>query len=224
MQVEVTKTKIVLDRSVTLKALFTMENQDFLVETGRMMQISWSSTRSVLLFSIMKASTWNALYQALVLEFGLFIAVAIITGGSLTPVVLAALPAFIVSTATTILTSGDYYRTSSAGEVATKYLEPSLYKLVIIDVSDSGGSLNAEVPYEYNTMETQTRYRTETRYREEIEYYDETRYRTEEQSVEEPLLAMPRFKGIEWNVLGYATFLSGIMALVAGIIMGKKHS
>jgi len=172
----------------------------------------------------MKASTWSTLYQALILEFGLSIAVAILTGGSLAPAVLAALPVFIISTATTILTSDDYYRTNSAGEVAAKYLKSSLYKLVIIDVSDSGGSLNAEVTYEYNTMETQTRYRTETRYREETEYYDETRYRTEEQSVEEPLLAMPRFKGIEWNILGYATFLSGIIALVAGIIMGKKHS
>ena len=110
------------------------------------------------------------------------------------------------------------------GEGATKYLKADLYKLVIIDVSGSDGSLNAEVTYEYDTMETQTRYRTETRYREETRYNDEIRYRTEERIVKEPLLVMPRFERIEWNILGYATLLSGIVVLVSGIITRKKHS
>ena len=91
-----------------------MKNQDFLVGKGQMMRISWSSTKSVLLFSIMKASTWDALFQALVLEFGFSIAIAVLSGGSLAPAVLAALPAFVLSATATILTSDDYYKANSA--------------------------------------------------------------------------------------------------------------
>jgi hypothetical protein len=178
VQVEVTKTKKVLDRSLDLWSPFTWITQDFMIDSDKEVTISWSSNKPVLLFSIMKNSTWDALYNALVLELGSSIVTAFITGGIVTSADLLALPPVIIPTISTVVTPQDYYRVNHVADSTSKYFEADLYKLVLIDVSTGIGTLQIQLSHDYTVMETQTRYRTETRYRTVTKDRTETHYRT----------------------------------------------
>ena len=72
------------------------------------------------------------------------------------------------------------------------------------------------------TTETVTMYNNETRFREETTYRNETRYRTEERVVEEPLLVMPRIRGIEGNVFGVGSVFCGTIIAIMSVFIKRK--
>jgi hypothetical protein len=179
VQVEVTKTKTIIDRSLDLSSPFTWITLDFMIDSDKEGTISWSSNKPVLLFSIMKNSTCDALYNALVLELGSSVVTAFITGGVVSSADLTALPPVIISTVPTVVTTQDYYLVNHVADSTRKYFESGFYKLVLIDVSTGArATLHAQLSHDYTVMETQTRYRTETSYRTVTKYRTETHYRT----------------------------------------------
>jgi len=181
VEVTVVRTETVYSRQnrVLDSGIYTGE---FSLTSSRIISISWSSTNNLIFVSVMKTSTWNKLYAALVIEFGLSVIATVLTGGALGPALAAALPTFLITTATTIMTSDDYYKINSQYDSALKSVPSEIYKVTVIN-SNQDNVINFSISYDYETKELQTQYREETRYRTVTNYRTETRYRTIELKV-----------------------------------------
>jgi len=172
VEVTVTKTEVVYSRQnrVLGSGFYTGE---FSLTSSRIILINWSSTSNLIFASVMKSSTWDKLYDALVVEFGLSVIGALLSGGALAPALVAAL----LTTATTIVTSDDYYKINSQYDSTFKTVPSGAYKIIVIN-SNPDNVLNLSITYDYEAQELQTRYREETRYRTVTKYRTEIRYRT----------------------------------------------
>ena len=97
VQVEVTKTNTVAEHTFTLGAV-TWKTHDFIMSSIQTVNISWTSSTNVLMFGVMKEETYNSLKNALILNLGLPIVLAIISGGALSPIVIASIPPLVIMT------------------------------------------------------------------------------------------------------------------------------
>ena len=175
--VTVTKTKSVFSREnrVLSNGFYVGEYNLASYET---ISIEWSSTKNLIFLSVMKTSTYNALYAALVLEFGATVIGALLTGGTIGVGVATALPAVLTTTAGIIMTSDDYYKINSNYGSDVKSVPSGSYKILIINVN-ANNVLNIEISYDYEITELQTKYREETEYRTETKFKTITKYKTE---------------------------------------------
>lgn len=157
VQVEVTKTNTVTEHTFTLGSV-TLTSYDFIMPSSQTVNISWTSSKDVTMFGVMKEETYNSLKNALIMNLGLPIVLALLSGGLLTPVLIASIPPIIIATLHSIA-STEYYKMSDSSDITTKNLDADSYKLVVVSFGSSG-TLNAKVTYDYKVMETQTKYRT----------------------------------------------------------------
>ena len=157
VQVEVTKTNTVTEHAFTLGSV-TLKSHDFIMPSSQTVNISWTSSKDVTMFGVMKGETYDSLKNALIMHLGLPIVLALLSGGLLTPVLIASIPPIIIATLQSIA-STEYYKMNDSSDITTKNLDAGSYKLVVVSFGSSG-TLNAKVTYDYKVMETQTRYRT----------------------------------------------------------------
>jgi hypothetical protein len=111
VNVEVTKTNILVDHSFSLGDA-TFKTLDFIMTSNQNVKIYWNSTNEVALFAVMKQSTYDSFYRALISKVGLPVVMTLTSGGC--PDRLTIL--LIVSTLPDIMNavaSGDYYKLSS---------------------------------------------------------------------------------------------------------------
>jgi hypothetical protein len=154
-------TKTLLTDNIQLGA-FTYKTIDFLLSEGQIVKIQWSSSTQLTLFSVIKQSIYDSFYQSLILKVGAAAALAIITGGLLTPAIAAgftlALPDLLKSAG-----SVDYYILNSVSDNHMMSLTPSLYKVVIFSYGNSG-SAKLNISYDYKVLEDVVKHRAETHY------------------------------------------------------------
>ena len=196
VEVDIIETELVYeDNRICGKSLY-LEN--FYLLSRETVLIEWTSEQTLLLFGLMKESTWNKLRLALLAEFGLAVIGSVFSGGTIGAAVASALPALMVSTLAIVATADDYYTLNIQHDTNVKSMPAGNYKVIMINLN-ANNLLSADISYRYETTETQTRYRTETeyrtvvkerdvikyrtvtKYRTETKYRDETKYRTETQ-------------------------------------------
>jgi hypothetical protein len=157
----VTHTRTLLSDNIQLES-FTYKTLDFSLSEGQIVNIQWSSSNQITLFSVMKQSTYDSFYQSLVLKVGAAAALAIITGGLIAPAIATgfalALPDLLKSTG-----SIDYYSLNSVRDNYTMSLSPSLYKVVIFNFGNSG-TAKINISYNYQILEDVIKLRTEIHY------------------------------------------------------------
>ena len=175
VDVTVTKSQMVCDFYTSLGAL-TFKTEDFYLTTSKSCKIVWSSTEEVNLFAVLTDQAWNSFYTNLIIKLGLPAVLTLVSGGTLSPltvgVMLTALPDVV-----NILSDENYYEMNSEGDYTTKHFNAGSYKIFVLKAGGSG-SLNADITYDYETTETETRYRTETKYRTVTKTRTVTKYRT----------------------------------------------
>lgn len=174
IEVEITLTETVVEHLFELKSV-TFKTFDFTLHKSETVTIDWHSSKEVTMFAIVKQSTWDNLWLALVTELGVSVVIAIWSGTSATPAIIASLPVVLTATMASIA-SGDYYVITSNGDITNKNMMSGQYKLAVMSFGESG-ILDSSVTYDYETTETQIRFRNETRYKNVTKTRPVTKYR-----------------------------------------------
>lgn len=221
VEVDVTETELVYeDDRICQKNLYV---EDFYLLSTKTVLIEWNSDQTLLMFGLMKESTWNMLRLALIAEFGVAVIATVVSGGTIGAAVATALPTFLLSTLTIVATSDDYYSLNSLQDTKVKSIPAGNYKVIMINLN-ANNLLSTDISYEYETTETQTRYRTETQYRTvtktrtEIQYRTEEGTRTETQTVKEPILMLPEIMGISWTTISVIVAILGVLFLGISLV------
>ncbi len=136
---------------------------------------------------------------------------ALLRGEPVNQSVLLTLQDVILNEFPTIFSSREYRLNSSSGRLAGIMLRA--FKIVVIDLNSTEGTVNVGIDHRCEHC---------LEMRDEPIYREETRYRTEERTVEEPLFVTPRIEGVEGNLLGFSSLLTGITLTVASSLRGRK--
>ena len=212
VNVSVTKSEPVYEVHETyMNGSFTHEIH---LESGTI-EIDWTSNKTLLLFGVMRTGTFEKIKADFELATGVTFWLFI-----LMPVLL---PLFVITyvpylrNATAINASPeDYYEIDSRQGSSTRNVTEGFYEVIVFN-SQQNNRVDASVSHLVEAVESKVMYRNETRYRNVTRTRNETRYRVEEgvrleeRTIKQPLLALPEFGVINWDMIAIMVFLTGLV-------------
>lgn len=166
VDVTVTKTHTIIERINAVYDQIALYSTDFSLSSTKTLSFQWSSDKQVLAFLIVDKDTSSLVTAAVLAVIGLVQQEAIL--GALA----------------SLAGNFKYYAVQSNSDSTILTLSNGNYKIMMVIINPPV-TLNLSLSYDYDTIETQTRYRDETEYRtvtktrDVIKYRTVTKYRTE---------------------------------------------